>query len=265
MPKMSKWDDIKVEYLNSNDHIKLAYRQLKPKNPQKALILIPGVTMYGYYYIPLMKEISNKNILIRVIDLRGHGDSEGKRGDVPNKDSLIKDLQLHINDLEQKYQGIEIFIGGHSMGAGICGRFIEKNQNVNVKGVIHLAPFFHYRQSGMKNSGFLKVDIFKLLFGKDHDVTHTYNPAGNDQKLVKTYTKIMSKVTMVEDYNEFKKNDSIKSLLIIGKKDELFEWKEMFKDFDDNANLKKVAVENETHLGIILNSTIADYMAEWIK
>ena len=104
-----------------------------------------------------------------------------------------------------------------------------------------------------------------MLFGNEHEITHTYNPVGNDQKIVKVYTKIMSKASMVENYNKFKKDDSVTSLMIIGKNDELFEWNKLFKDFNNNPNIKKIVIENETHLGIIFNSVTADYITEWIN
>jgi len=263
IPDLSKWDDIKVEYLTSSDNIELAYRQLTPKNPQKAIIFIPGATMYGYYYIPFMEKIYNKNILIRVIDLRGHGDSGGKRGDAPDDDSIINDLKLHINDIQNKYKEIDLFIGGHSMGAGICGRFLEKYGSFDIKGIIYIAPFFHYSQPGMKDAGFVEVDILKLISGEDHEITYTYYPMGNDPKLVRYYTKIMGKATMVEDYNKFKKENNIYSLLAIGKNDELFEWNKIFNDFNNNSKMIKVAIENETHLGIIYNSI--EFIINWIN
>jgi len=118
----------------------------------KGFIFIPGSTMYGYYYVPLIKELSKSNILVRVIDIRGHGDSEGIRGDAPSENSLIEDLNLHIKDLKTKNSEMQIFIGGHSMGGGICGRYLEHYGYNSVKGVVYAAPIFHWRQSGMRNA-----------------------------------------------------------------------------------------------------------------
>jgi pimeloyl-ACP methyl ester carboxylesterase len=253
-PDIEKYEDIKVQYITTDDNTKLAYRGKGSVKSKTGFVLIPGSTMYSYYYIPLINELSKMNILVRVIDIRGHGDSGGARGDVPSENSLIDDLAFHIRDMKSKNPEMNIIIGGHSMGGGICGRYLEHFGYDSVQGVVYIAPIFHYMQSGMKNPGYVDVSIFNFLFGGDHAVTQIYHPSSNDPKLVKEYTNLMSKSSMVADYSTFRKNHKTKTMFIIGNEDELFDWRDSIKIFDDK-NIKYIVLENTGHLNFKLDSS----------
>jgi pimeloyl-ACP methyl ester carboxylesterase len=221
LPDVAEYKDVSIRFITAKDNIKLAYREAGSPASPIGLIFIPGSTMYGYYYIPLINELSKKNCLVRVIDIRGHGDSEGARGDVQSENDLIEDLSLHIKDLALKNPHMKIIIGGHSMGGGICGRYLEHYGYESVKGVVYVAPFFHYKQPGMKNPGYVDVNIISFIFGGDHSVLQVYHPNSGDPKLVREYTNIMSKASMVSDFSSFRKNHNTPAVYVIGKDDEL--------------------------------------------
>ena len=254
--------DSPVRFAQSEDSVALAYREIGDPSGKRALVIVPGSTMYGYYYLPFMNEIRESDLYIRVIDLRGHGDSGGQRGDVPHEDSLIDDLHVHIGSIRSINPEARIFIAGHSMGSAICGKYLQKYGYDSVEGVIYLAPFFHYRQPGMKDAGYVDVDIFKTIFGDDHEVTQIYHPSGNDPKLVRRYTKIMSRASMLSHYSSFRKNHSTRALYLIGKRDELFDWRTSPAIFKDCAGIRYVIIDEATHLDILERS--AAYIKEWI-
>jgi len=263
LPNISPWKDINVKFVKSDDGVQLAYRESGNIKSDKTLIFIPGSTMYGYYYIPFMKAISEKNLYLRVIDLRGHGNSQGKRGDVPHENSLVDDLNIHILKIKSVNPDTEIIIGGHSMGAGVCGRYLERYGFDAVKRVLYVSPFFHYKQPGMKNTSYVDVNYFNTIFGDPHDVTQVYHPTGDDPKLVRTYTKIMANASMVEDYHQFRKSHKTKTLFIEGKKDELFDWKEATNIFQSQDDIKYVFLPTAAHLDIFFKGG-ADKIKEWL-
>lgn len=255
VPDISPWEDTDIKYINSNDGVKLAYRDLGDIKEKRALIFIPGSTMYGYYYVPFMRVLSKHDVFVRVLDIRGHGDSDGKRGDVPHEDSIVDDLSLHIEQIRLRNPDIDVFIGGHSMGAGICGRYLEKYGFDEVKGVVYVSPLFHYKQPGMKNPGYVNVNILKTIFGGDHEVTQVYHPGSNDPKLVRNYTKMMSKASMVSDFQKFRQNHTTSAVIIIGKEDELFDWKKTLDIFRDQKAIRYIVIDEASHLDVILKST----------
>lgn len=263
LPNIPLWKDVNVNFVKSDDGVQLAYRESGNMKSDKALIFVPGSTMYGYYYIPFMKAISGKNLYIRVIDLRGHGNSGGKRGDVPHENSLVDDLNKHILKIKSVNPGIEIIIGGHSLGAGVCGRYLEKYGFDSVNSVLYISPFFHYKQPGMKDTSYVDVNYFKTIFGDPHDITQVYHPARDDPKLVRTYTKMMSIASMVEDYHQFSKSHKTRALFIEGKKDELFEWEEATNIFQNQDGIKYIFLPTAAHLDIFFKGG-ANKIKEWL-
>jgi len=256
LPDAKNYKDIEVKFLKSDDNVKLAYRQIGSEKYNAAIVFVPGSTMYGYYYVYLLTELSKYNILVRIIDIRGHGDSEGPRGDVPSENTLVKDLSLHIKDLKSKNPGMKIVIAGHSMGGGICGRYLEHYGYDSVNGVVYVAPFFHYKQDGMKKAGYVNVKILTVLFGGDHSVSQTYNPNSDDPKLVREYTNIMSNASMVSDFKKFRKNHTTKTIFIIGKNDELFEPEKSMQIFFDKKNIKYILLDETGHVNFKPESLI---------
>lgn len=252
LPDTAVVKDIKVQYIRSEDNIKLAYREAGSPTGKTGIIFVPGSTMYGYYYVPLINELSKYNILVRVIDIRGHGNSDGARGDVPDENRLIDDLSLHIRDMKSKNPEINIIIGGHSMGGGICGRYLEHYGYNSVKGVIYIAPFFHWKQPGMKNPGYVDVSIFKIIFGGDHTKSQIYNVNSDDPKLVREYSNIMSRASMVSDFSQFRKNHSTDTIFVIGKDDELFDWEKSLLIFNDKR-VRYILLDNTGHLNYKLD------------
>jgi pimeloyl-ACP methyl ester carboxylesterase len=262
VPKAEHWQDREVKNITADDGIKLAYREEGDIHCSKAFILVPGSTMYGYYYVPFMDKLASDKLYVRTIDLRGHGDSEGPRGDVPDEFSLIKDLHAHITQILSINPQVKIIISGHSMGAGICGKYLEKYGYDSVAGAVYLAPFFHWRQPGMKSVKYVDVDMFKTIFGDDHGVTQVYHPTSDDLKLVRKYTKMMSKASMVTDYSSFRSNHTTHSLYLIGKKDELFDWEESPSIFKNQSNMELAVIEEATHLDIL--ERCPDEILQWL-
>ncbi len=251
VPVAESWQDLPLQYITAKDGISLAYRQVGDLQADKVLIIIPGSTMYGYYYVPFMKRINRDWLSVRTIDLRGHGHSGGPRGDVPDEDSLADDLHAHIGDVERINPRARIFISGHSMGAGVCGRYLERYGYDSVSGVVYFAPFFHWRQPGMKPAGYVDVDYFRTIFGSPHSVTQVYHPASEDSRLVRQYTKVMSLATMVDSYGSFRSNHVTPALYLMGKKDELFDWEKSPLIFKDTSRMRLIIYEDAAHLDIL--------------
>lgn len=60
-------------------------------------------------------------------DLRGHGESEGKRAYVESFDDFCKDLSCVIDFLRTEYSCTRYMLFGHSMGGLITSRFMQRH------------------------------------------------------------------------------------------------------------------------------------------
>ena len=59
-------------------------------------------------------------------DLRGHGESSGKRGRLADSHAFMADVALVQDDLQQRWPGGARVLLGHSMGGLIAGRFVAE-------------------------------------------------------------------------------------------------------------------------------------------
>lgn len=88
----------------------------------------------------LTDEFKNYNVLL--YDLRGHGESEGERGNIRDFDDYLRDLDSVTDFLVSEYGMKEFFLFGHSMGGLITARWIQtrKNRALYPKKTILSAP-----------------------------------------------------------------------------------------------------------------------------
>lgn len=102
--------------ITTSDGKLLFLRTWEPKaGPKKTAILIfHGITAHSGPYEMLAKPLSKEGYIIFGLDLRGHGLSDGIRGDYPSKERLVKDLCETIMFVKQKVP--QVILLGHSLG-----------------------------------------------------------------------------------------------------------------------------------------------------
>jgi len=120
--------DGQVRYAKSFDLTTLALREVWPENREKVrtiLFFIHGTSAQSRLYLPLADTLKNYGIATILLDLRGHGLSGGRRGHAPGIDALVRDVRIALDTVRQAYPGKNIVLGGHSLGAGLCVKFVE--------------------------------------------------------------------------------------------------------------------------------------------
>ncbi len=102
--------------VSTSDGKKLFLRVWEPENPSKiAILILHGITAYSGPYETLGVPLSKIGYTVYGLDLRGHGLSDGIRGDYPSNDRLVKDLGESILFLKEKHPTLILL--GHSLGA----------------------------------------------------------------------------------------------------------------------------------------------------
>jgi alpha-beta hydrolase superfamily lysophospholipase len=104
------------ELVTTSDGSTLFVRRWNPKGDARASILIlHGITAYSGPYGPLVAEqLAEAGYSVYGMDLRGHGLSDGRRGDYPSRDRFVKDLKETISLVRSKSQ--KLVLMGHSLG-----------------------------------------------------------------------------------------------------------------------------------------------------
>ncbi len=114
-------------YLEGVGRIRLHYRTWEVHDPQAAIIVVHGLFEHGRRYEEFGVYMASHGFATYVMDLRGHGASEGRRGHVRSFDVLLQD----VDRFRREVQGlvpvdVPLFLVGHSLGGLIALRYLEE-------------------------------------------------------------------------------------------------------------------------------------------
>ncbi|MFQ5437407.1 MAG: alpha/beta hydrolase [Paracoccaceae bacterium] len=105
------------------------------------LVLVHGSGWHGLQFDRLARALAAQADVL-VPDLRGHGVSPARRGDVDYIGQLEDDL-ADLIELERK-SGQKVILAGHSSGGGLVVRFAGGAHGDLIDGAVLLAPFLKY-------------------------------------------------------------------------------------------------------------------------
>ncbi len=87
-----------------------------PSPLDTAFLIFHGITGYSGPYGPLVAaELARAGFTVFGMDLRGHGLSEGRRGDIPGRERLLQDFSETLAFVRTKAKRVVLL--GHSLGA----------------------------------------------------------------------------------------------------------------------------------------------------
>jgi pimeloyl-ACP methyl ester carboxylesterase len=93
------------------------------------LIFVPGTSVYGLCYAEILHEIGKAGYNIIAIDPRGHGRSEGKRGDYTIEE-LMFDVETVVQYAKETFNQ-KVSLMGSSQGGIVCFYLAAKNIQVD--------------------------------------------------------------------------------------------------------------------------------------
>ncbi|MDI6860940.1 MAG: lysophospholipase [Caldisericia bacterium] len=101
------------------------------------IFIVHGLGEHIGRYERIEKILVENGYMVEGVDLIGHGKSSGKRGDIPNFETLFE-----IFDEAIKFNKIEpTFLLGHSLGGLIGMRFLQEREGLFKKAVISSGVF----------------------------------------------------------------------------------------------------------------------------
>jgi acylglycerol lipase len=131
-----------VELLRARDGIKLAYRRYEPEVPRAALLFYHGGGAHsGASYQHLGHGLQTQfDTLVYMPDIRGHGASDGPRGDTPSAEQVWADITTFLAHIHARFPHLPLFLGGHSSGAGLALNYASRPGHTPVDGYVFLSP-----------------------------------------------------------------------------------------------------------------------------
>ena len=105
------------DLVETSDGKVLFLRRWDAADPSRtAFLVLHGITGYSGPYGPLLaREVAAAGFPVYGLDLRGHGLSDGRRGDVPSRERLVADLGEALAAVRSKVPHVVLL--GHSLGA----------------------------------------------------------------------------------------------------------------------------------------------------
>jgi alpha-beta hydrolase superfamily lysophospholipase len=93
------------------------------------VLIVHGLGEHCERYVRLAADLTAAGWLVHSYDQRGHGASEGARGDIATPSSLQDDLALMLDRLHEERVPRPLVLLGHSMGGAVVARFVAGNAN----------------------------------------------------------------------------------------------------------------------------------------
>lgn len=94
--------------------ILLNVNKFEVENPKATIIITHGIAEHSMRYERIVGILNENNYNVITYDLRGHGQSQGKRGYLKSFHNFVDDLEVIVN--KERVKGGKIFLLGHSMG-----------------------------------------------------------------------------------------------------------------------------------------------------
>ena len=120
---MSTPGEIRDGYLRSHDGLKLYYRERIVPDAKAHILMVHGVGEHYGRYRETERFFAEQGYSMSIMDLRGHGQSEGKRVYIPSFECYLQDLDAFVAQVASR--GNNTFMIGHSLGGIIAVRYVE--------------------------------------------------------------------------------------------------------------------------------------------
>ncbi len=100
--------------------------------PRGTVLIVHGLGEHCERYVRLAANLTAAGWLVHSYDQRGHGASEGARGDIATSTSLLDDLALVLDTLHQEQVPRPLVLLGHSMGGAVAARLLADGSKAGV-------------------------------------------------------------------------------------------------------------------------------------
>lgn len=257
------------QYIKATDGVELAYYDFIPTQLNALMIFYHGGgTWSTRLYQYMAQQLAQKyNIGSYLFDIRGHGNSQGPRGDAPSPEQVWRDISCAIDFVSSKHFHHQIILAGHSAGAGLLLNYNNWYKHPAVKGYIMLAPFLG-AQSGtnyehrdpakrfVKHIRFLPliINVLSRGFLCAHIPVIFFNYPKHqklsDKHLLESYTCAMATAITPRDPKKLFEQLDRPFVMVIGANDEQFIPEKVIT----YANCA-LRVRAQSHVSVLPNST----------
>jgi len=129
-------------FLNSADHLRIFWQRYSPPSPRATVVVLHGGGDHSGRYPSITAALVRAGFQVALVDLRGHGQSDGRRWHVDGFQDNLADLDAFVAKLSQDgVAGDRLFVVGHSHGALVAALW-GMSRGRHVAGFVLSSPYF---------------------------------------------------------------------------------------------------------------------------
>jgi alpha-beta hydrolase superfamily lysophospholipase len=154
--------------------------------PRAVILLMYGLGEHAGRYRDWASKFNEEGVSLRVFDLPGHGQSEGRRGVMPPFEVLYDTIDIMIKDIAAELSGVPLFIYGHSLGGGIVLDYLIRRKP-SITGAIVTSPWLRLSYEPPKSKQIVAVIGSKIWPGMRLSSALITEHMSRDPKVVEAY------------------------------------------------------------------------------
>lgn len=215
-----------------NKNAKLFIKQSIIKNSDSAIILIHGLAEHSGRYEEFIKILNENGFSVFAIDLRGHGQTIGKKGDCEKINYVISDIDKIVEDVKNNYNFKKLGIFGHSIGGLLASLYSSLFKNIDF--LVLSSPAI-YCPSRLKIIKFIPYNLLRFIYIKKRhsESQQMLDYSRNDKFALKKFSIRTIGIFFNDAIKLLNQNLNINCpvLLIYGSKDRLLNEQHHFGEF----------------------------------
>lgn len=270
-----------LQRFDARDGTALAYRHY-PSESSTALIVLHGSGTDSKYLATFAQALADSGVAaVYTPDIRGHGPSPQRRGDIDYIDQLEDDLADFIYHIKAENSAISrLVVGGHSSGGGLAVRFAGGEYGHLASAYLLLAPYLGHDAPTVRNNsgGWAEPSVAKIIAlsllnrlgvkGLNSVTVLRFNlpPEYRDGSETLAYSYRLMTGFNPSNYPDDLRSINVPSLFLTGAEDEAF-----FADrFESTVrphipDAEVVTVPDSSHLGLLLNEEGIEIVRQWLQ
>jgi len=268
-----------LKSFTARDGTQLAYRHY-PAESDKIVILLHGSGWHSRYFLPLAEFISTEGLAqVYTPDLRGHGLTPKRRGDVDYIGQLEDDLADLIAIIQKDNPKAMLIVGGHSSGGGLAIRFAGSQYGQKANAYLLLAPFLKYNAPTTRSNsggwakpytgrivGLIMLNNIGIRWFNYLTVMEFNMPEkARDGTETLSYSYRLTMSYAPRDYKEDLSAITQPLLVVSGTKDEAFIYCQYEPVISQYTEVQVRLLQDVTHMGVVVGPEVRPVIREWLQ
>jgi alpha-beta hydrolase superfamily lysophospholipase len=244
------------------------------------VVAVHGSSGNGRSYHPMARSLSARGLAtVYALDMRGHGDSGGRRGDVDDIGQLEDDLADVVTSIRRDRPAARIVALGHSAGGGLIVRYAGGARGPAADAYVLLSPYLGPDAPTTKRDagGWARPDLPRITelaermargdtTGQDAIVPRFNQPAATASPLqVLAYSfRMVASFTPRRDLAGELAAIGRPLLVLAGERDESFRAERYEPTLSPHVKATVILLPEVSHLGLVVNRRTAEAIGSWL-